>query len=237
MSAAATDKLTPAAPKAGYIDSESLRTLPQVARSMFRFAAPRMLAAQVLVALAARPFFGAPDFVDLAIATAIIVGWPFLEWYVHRRILHINPNDPWQRRFDTPFAKCHRMHHRDPRDVELILLPPWLVRFTIPSNWLLWLLLADTTGHALTGLLALGVMNLLYEWTHMLVHCAYKPRSEFARRVRRNHRLHHYRNENHWLGFVLPLVDRMLGTAPDARDVKFSKTARDLHGLHDAGLE
>ena len=97
-----------------------------------------------------------------------------------------------------------------------------------------WLLLVGPRRAAVTAMATYSSMALLYEWTHFLVHTGVPPRSAFAKRVRRNHRLHHFRNEAYWLGFTWPDVDRWLGTEPDPASVPRSPTAMDLFGLEAA---
>ena len=69
-------------------------------------------------------------------------------------------------------------------------------------------------------------MGLSYEWTHFLVHTRYEPKSRLARTIRRNHRLHHCRNEDYWLAFCLPTVDNLFGTSPQPSTVPFTLLAR-----------
>ena len=78
----------------------------------------------------------------------------------------------------------------------------------------------------LTGYILVGA----YEWTHFLIHTAYRPRSRYYRSIWRNHRLHHYKNEHYWHGITNTLSDRVLRTLPDQADVPRSPTARTLHG-------
>ena len=73
-----------------------------------------------------------------------------------------------------------------------------------------------------------GALGLCYEWTHFLIHTAYRPRSATYMRIWRNHRLHHFKNEHFWHGITNNLSDRVLGTNPDQRDVPKSETARTL---------
>ena len=76
----------------------------------------------------------------------------------------------------------------------------------------------------LTGYVAVGI----YEWTHFLIHTAYRPRSRYYRTIWRNHRLHHFKNERYWHGITQNLSDRVLGTNPDQSTVRRSRTARTL---------
>ena len=72
------------------------------------------------------------------------------------------------------------------------------------------------------------IMTLRYEWTHFLVHTRYRPRSAYYRRLWRNHRLHHCKNENYWYGVTMLGGDRLLRTAPAVDSVTTSATCRSL---------
>ena len=74
--------------------------------------------------------------------------------------------------------------------------------------------------------------TLLYEWVHYLTHTPYRPRSAYLRRIVRNHRLHHFKNEHHWYAFTAPLVDTLFGTNPEPGDVDLSPTVHTL-GIED----
>jgi len=74
---------------------------------------------------------------------------------------------------------------------------------------------------------ALGML-LTYEWTHPLIHSAYRPRHRYFRSIERAHRLHHFRNEHYWFGVTVNAADHLLGTFPAREDVPLSPTARDL---------
>jgi len=95
-------------------------------------------------------------------------------------------------------------------------VPVGLIAGTVPLGALVSAVLA---GYALVG---------VYEWTHYLIHTAYVPRSRAYRAVWRNHRLHHFKNENYWHGITNTFADRALGALPDQRGVPRSRTARTL---------
>jgi hypothetical protein len=209
------------------VDGANIDSLASAVRVFFSFPGPRYLAASALAASTARALLGPPGVSDIVTCAGIAVYWPLQEWAVHKYLLHVKPRpgfDPW-------FARVHREHHRTPSDVELTLLPPRILRAAIPTNVALWLLLAPGKRVALTGIAASSLMALFYEWCHFLVHTHYKPDSGWLQHVRKNHRLHHFYNENYWFGFTSTLVDTVLRTDPDIREVPRSSTVRDLHGL------
>jgi hypothetical protein len=209
-------------------DGEAITSLHEAARVFFDKPGPRRIAAYAGTAWAARLALGRPRAADLATCAAVAAWWPFQEWLAHKHLLHLEPQEG---RVDPLFAQRHRAHHEEPREIDLTLLPKEVLEAAMPANVALWVGALGLSRTAVTGIAAYSTMALLYEWTHFLVHTGYKPKSELAKKIRRYHRLHHYRSEEHWLGFTLPWVDELLGTAPDPRSVPFSKTARDLFGL------
>ena len=90
--------------------------------------------------------------------------------------------------------------------------------------------MTPTPALAATGLVFHLLLALHYEWVHFLVHTHVVPRTALYRRLWRNHRLHHFKNERYWHGFTAPIVDTLMGTNPDPKSVQTSPTCRDLDG-------
>ncbi|MFO0630041.1 MAG: sterol desaturase family protein [Polyangiales bacterium] len=212
-------------------DGEAVTTLRDAARVFASRPGPRLIAATVAGCWARRARLGAPTAGDLVAALAVAAWWPLQEWAAHRWLLHLRPRDVAGVRLDPHFARVHRAHHRAPRRIAPTLLPLGVVLGAIPGSLAVFRGLIPGRKARRTAMATYASMALLYEWTHFLVHTGVKPRSALYRRIRRNHRLHHYRNERYWLGFTLPHVDALLGTEPDPRSVPHSPTARDLFGL------
>ncbi len=200
---------------------------------------PRIIAAGIALALAARLAYGGLGWRDAAAAGAMLVIYPFGEWAIHVYLLHMPPFELFGRRVYLPTARSHWEHHREPTDLGLILLGPAealaLLLAAVPAAVALiglavwpipgpepWgaLLTAGLTGYALV---------FVYEWTHFLIHTAHRPRSRYYRSVWRTHRLHHFKNEHYWHGITSNVADRALGTNPDQRGVPRSATARTLN--------
>ena len=173
---------------------------------------------------------------DVAVALAIVVQTGFVEWFIHLFVLHAAPDAWTSRRLGT--GSGHRQHHLDPPDLKWLLLPPidaaifvvvlgvWSAAWAVPLVWAIGGNVVPSTVTAI-ALAAIGLAH--YEWTHLLAHAAYRPRSRYYSRLARNHRWHHYRNERYWLGVTSNLGDRVLRTLPaDRADVPLSDTARTL---------
>lgn len=76
--------------------------------------------------------------------------------------------------------------------------------------------------------LSAWALGLVYEWTHYLCHSSWRPRSAFYRELWKLHRLHHFKNENYWMGVTMHAGDRLMGTLPEVGDVETSPTCRNL---------
>jgi sterol desaturase/sphingolipid hydroxylase (fatty acid hydroxylase superfamily) len=179
-------------------------------------------------AVLARLCFGRFRTRDLGIAAAILGAEPFTEWFIHVFILHFRPRTIAGRRVDPLLARKHRQHHEDPHDEELIFVPMPVLHAALPAAVIAWFVGERKVTTALTGVATSFVMLTVYEWTHFLIHSAYRPRHAVYRRIRNAHRLHHYRNEHYWFGVTSHLGDRVLGTFPDGDAVPRSETARTL---------
>jgi hypothetical protein len=205
-------------------------TLGGALRGFLAHPSPRILLVLVTFAVAVRLSLGgfAPrDLLTLAIVAAY---WPIQEWLIHVFVLHYRPVKIAGRTLDFPVPRKHRAHHRDPWDAALIFIPLHSYVYTVPILFGAWLLFAPTTALAFTGLSVHLLLTLHYEWVHYLVHTRVVPKRALYKRLWRNHRLHHFKNEHYWYGVTMLTGDHVLRTAPDRDAVPSSPTARDLLG-------
>ncbi|MEX0847749.1 MAG: sterol desaturase family protein [Ilumatobacteraceae bacterium] len=196
----------------------------------------RALGAMVAVAVMVRLLVGEWSLADAAIAAALLVALGPVEWVIHLVLLHASP-EAWTTRV-LGTSTGHRQHHLDPPAITFILLRgiDALVfgallggvsaAAALPVAWALG---AGSISTAVTAVLMALLLLGHYEWTHLLVHTAYRPRTRYYARLARNHRRHHYRSEHYWLGVTSNLGDRIMRTLPAASaDVPRSDTARTL---------
>ena len=218
--------------------ADELVALGDVARVFFSYGSPRVIAATLVVVGLLRLGLGGFGRFDLLLVLMVIVVAGPVEWVIHRALLHA-PDDSFRmRRLKT--GTGHREHHLDPHDVGWALLA-WQDALTfvvmLAAFAALWSVpLAVVAGAAITTswmtAFFMSVVGLAhYEWTHLLIHTRYRLKTRFYRRLAKNHRLYHYRNEHYWLGVTSNLGDRVLQTLPaDKSDVPLSDTARNLDG-------
>jgi hypothetical protein len=217
--------------------STDITNLRDASRAFLAAGSPRVMLTAAGSASLARALLGTFGWHDLAAMTAVIGATGTVEWVIHKYLLHA-PEDSWRtRRLDS--STSHRQHHEDPTDMRHVML-----RATHAARFLV-AIAAFTAGWSipmarlatwpvgptfLTGLAASWWTLTHYEWVHLTVHTRHRFRNRFYARLARNHRLHHYRNENYWLGVTSNSGDRLLGTLPKHKsDVPLSETARSLH--------
>jgi hypothetical protein len=204
------------------------RTIREALPVFWRHASPWILATALAAAIGARLLAGGFTPWDLVPVAVVLGYWPFNEWLTHVLILHFKPFTLGNRTIDFRVPQSHRAHHRDPWDLDILFIPIHSFTYSLPLLVGLCFALAPTAPLALTALVAYLTLTLHYEWVHFLAHTRYAPRTAYYRRVLRNHRLHHFKNERYWFGVSMRGADLVLGTAPSPEDVATSTTSRTL---------
>ena len=197
------------------------RNLDDSFHEFLTHAAPRLLIAELAVFGIARGVVGRWAWTDVIVALAIVAAQPFTEWVLHVTVLHC-PADGGRR--DRIAGYAHRRHHEEPRDLRYQFIHPNIVYGGMVVD--LVILAVFRSPGALTGVLVATILTLNYEWIHFLIHTDYQPKHELYRRLHRAHRLHHFRNEQYWLGVTARTGDRVFGTNPAKEDVEISPTAK-----------
>lgn len=216
--------------------STDITNLREAIATYLSAGSPRLILAGSAGATMARLAVGQFGWHDVAAVAGVVAATGTVEWVIHKFLLHA-PEDSWRtRKLDS--STSHRRHHEDPTDLRHVLLIPAYAAGFLPAigvftaSWSVPLVLV--TGWPLvptflTGLAASWWTLAHYEWVHLAVHTRHRFRNRFYARLARNHRLHHYRNENYWLGVTTNSGDRLLGTLPASKaDVPLSDTARSL---------
>lgn len=198
---------------------------------------PRVAGAAALVAVAARLVLGGWSWHDVVLPVALVAAQPFVEWVIHKYLLHLPPFQFRGKRVELYGSIQHRNHHLAPSDLNRVLLKPievtsFLVQIALSiaaiAGFVALLFGWSFLSLALDGV-AFSYLGLFrYEWSHFLIHTPYVPKTRWYRTIHRNHRLHHFKHEGYWMGVSSNLGDRFLGTNPDQRTIKKSPTARTL---------
>ena len=212
----------------GVAVAASIRSLRQAARVFLRFGSPKVLAAGVGASVAIRlgaavaglAPFGWGDLVAVVVVTALV---PWVEWSIHRTVLHAEPGRRRARsrgRLLDP-AIGHRDHHDNPASVNWVVLTTPGSALFLPINVAVASLVVGlavtvlgwpATGPMLTAVVGAAAALAHYEWSHFLFHTAYRPRTGRYRRLKANHLRHHWRDDGAWLGVTSNLADRVMRT-------------------------
>lgn len=181
---------------------------------------PTVLLPVFVVVLGLRVALGGWSWADLAFAGFLVAFNPFSEWLIHRVLQHSQPHEVFGRVVQTPQSRTHRRHHEHPWTMDYILLGKRRsVDFVLTQGLILLvvsLVVFRQVVPALTALCVSIVLTLVYEWSHYLMHTAYRPRSAWFRRRWQTHRRHHFRDDRRWFGINGLVADRLLGTADPA---------------------
>ncbi len=195
---------------------------------------PRLILLFVLILGGWRLALGHFGWGDLLVAAALVAYFPVNEWLIHVFLLHFRPRVLFGRRIDFYLPKTHRHHHANPWELDWVFIPRHVHLWTVPASALILMALWPWKELALTGLTVYLLLGLHYEWVHYLAHIPWCPENSYYQRRVREHRYHHFRNENYWWGVSFGLADRILGTAPAVETTSRSGTTRDL-GLDKTG--
>lgn len=140
------------------------------------------------------------------------------EWCLHRFVLHLAPFTWRGRTVELHPAAAHRRHHLDPNDPATTPIGPTGTVVFLAVLALIALPIPPLLGIRVTGVLTGVGLMIAYEWTHYLIHSAYRPRHAWYRRTWRAHRLHHFRDDTSWYGITAHGFDHLVGTARSRPD-------------------
>ena len=161
-------------------------------------------------------------------AVATLLAYPFVEYGVHRFILHgrFLYRSPWTAAL---WKRIHYDHHQDPNDLSVLFgalntTLPTIVAATVPIG------LCVGGWPEIPSAFAIGLgCFMVYELGHCMQHLKVTPRNKFLRKIKRHHLLHHFHNERGNFGITSVWCDRIFGTYyKSSEDVPFSQTVSNL---------
>jgi len=197
-------------------------TLPAAGRRFLAHPRPPALLGVVGTLAAARAVRGDFRRSDAAVAVGFAAVQPFVEWGIHRYLLHAPPIGWFGRAAYQAAGWGHAQHHEDPANLNSMFMR---AQDVLGGGAIALAAGAVGSPRVATGMFCVGAAVLAYDWTHFLIHTRYQPRSALYRRIWRSHRLHHFRNERYWLGVTSPLADVVLRTSPAREAVPVSSAA------------
>ncbi len=135
-----------------------------------------------------------------------LFAWTLLEYTLHRHVFHFAPDTRWGRRLHFIM---HGVHHEYPNDSTRLVMPPGL---SIPLAFVVHAGLAAAAGRFAAPMFA-GIVTgyLAYDMLHYAVHHL-RARNRLFLALKRNHMLHHYRDDDSRYGVSTPLWDYVFRT-------------------------
>jgi len=159
---------------------------------------------------------------------ATLVAYPFVEYGVHRFLLHGRFLYRSQRTAAL-WKRIHFDHHQDPNDLRVLFgavsnTLPTLVVATFPIG----ISIAGLAGAPVAFATAMGCF-MVYELCHCMQHLRVNPKTKFLRRLKRHHLLHHFHNEQGNFGITSFFCDRLFGSLyASAEEIPVSQTVSNL---------
>jgi sterol desaturase/sphingolipid hydroxylase (fatty acid hydroxylase superfamily) len=140
--------------------------------------------------------------------------WTFAEYTLHRFVFHFHPNEKSELQKDISFI-IHGVHHDYPWDADRLVMPPTVGLLLGAGIWaFVHVFCGVYTWACFTGVVFGYVW---YDLTHYYVHHG-RPKSRWAKWVRRNHLIHHFSTAHERYGITTPLWDVVFGTYPKHRE-------------------
>ncbi len=177
----------------------SLRVRPRVAIAIF---------APVIGAFAVLALLRMSAFEALAWAAGGYLLWTLNEYWMHRVVLHFEPERGLGAHLHWMF---HGAHHDHPNNPGFVVVPP-IVSVPLAALFagLFYLVLGGAAWLGFTAGFTAGY--LIYDVTHYRLHQR-RPRTRLGRVLREQHMRHHFQDGSRGFGVTAPYWDRVFGTA------------------------
>lgn len=149
----------------------------------------------------------------IALAFTGLVMWSFIEYVMHRFVLH----------GIEPFKTWHAMHHERP--TALISAPTVLTAALIGALVFVPALVLGSTCDAVAWTLGVSIGYLAYSLCHHATH-HWRANGRWLKERKRWHAIHHVRGQGACYGVTSDFWDLVFGTAPHSR----VRSSGDGHG-------
>jgi sterol desaturase/sphingolipid hydroxylase (fatty acid hydroxylase superfamily) len=153
---------------------------------------------------------GVWDLVALALVGYAL--WTLFEYWLHRLVFHLEPEDGIGAKLHW---MVHGVHHDHPNDPLRLVMPP---AASIPLAVLvvgsLWLVFGPVHAPGVAAGFLAGY--LIYDEIHYALH-HHVPKSRLGKRLRELHMRHHFQDDERGFGISAPYWDVVFRTYPGRR--------------------
>ncbi|MFC5307047.1 sterol desaturase family protein [Azospirillum picis] len=175
------------------------------------YPAIQVYAAIAVIAGAAAALWSVAPGRTMLAALAIVLLYPFVEYGLHRFILH--GRFLYRSRWTAALWKrIHFDHHQDPHDLGVLFgslanTLPLLLVIALPVGFAI-----DGRAGAAAALASATTLMCIYELCHCMQHLNVKPKNRLLLRIKQLHLAHHFHDENSNFGITTFLVDKLAGS-------------------------
>jgi sterol desaturase/sphingolipid hydroxylase (fatty acid hydroxylase superfamily) len=133
--------------------------------------------------------------------------WSFTEYVMHRFVFHFTPRGKFMERIHFIF---HGVHHDYPNDAKRLVMPPSVsIPLATGFYFLFTLFMSEFPVAAFFSGFITGY--LFYDMTHYALHHA-NFKSEFWKKLKKHHMIHHYSESNKGYGVSSNFWDKVFGS-------------------------
>jgi len=133
--------------------------------------------------------------------------WTFSEYWLHRTLFHWIPPG---RIGERMHFLVHGVHHTWPRDKYRLVMPP-AVSIGLFVFFLTFFLITLGTTYAWAFHAGYVLGYMYYDLMHYYIHHG-RPRTEYGKRLRRHHMVHHFKTPTKRFGVSFKFWDYVFGT-------------------------
>jgi sterol desaturase/sphingolipid hydroxylase (fatty acid hydroxylase superfamily) len=137
-----------------------------------------------------------------------LLGWTFLEYVLHRWVLHWNPRTKLGEAF---LKRLHILHHDEPADQTQVCIP---LAMSVPLWAVFYGLLILLGGGIEASLIAtcgVALMMTIYDIAHFSAHYM-QATNGYLKLLKKHHALHHFSDHTRRFGVTSPFWDYVFRT-------------------------
>jgi len=144
--------------------------------------------------------------ISLLIFGSGLIFWSLMEYLFHKYLFHFNNHKPWSERMHFVL---HGVHHNHPNDQLRLVMPPIMsLTIIVLSYFLFRYVLGNAWWPAHSGFIT---GYLIYDTIHYAIHHA-NWKFGWFQTLKKNHSIHHFKNEDVNYGVSSPFWDVVFGT-------------------------
>ena len=183
--------------------------------SKIHFSVPLFIYVPVIIVFSILSFRNNITISDFIAFLALgLVVWTMTEYILHRFIFHYYPSSEWGKRIHFIF---HGVHHDYPRDARRLVMPPSASIPLATIFYFLFSLFLKEKANLYAFFPGFLIGYLVYDMMHYAMH-HYNFKSNFWKKIKQHHMLHHYSDSSKGFGVSSSLWDSIFRSGFPKKD-------------------